>query len=136
MNFLVDSNVILDIVTQDPVWFEWSSLAIERCANKGILCINQVIYAEVSIGFSSIEELDNVLSNLYFRRLDLPWEAAFLAGKCFLQYRRHNGKKMAPLPDFYIGAHAAIAKIPLITRDENRYKTYFPTLTLIGPDKN
>jgi predicted nucleic acid-binding protein len=131
---LVDSNVILDLVTNDPAWFEWSSEALSRAANESILAINPVVYAEVSIGFRTIEQLENLLPVEDFRRLDLPYEAAFLAGKAFLSYRRRGGKRTAPLPDFYIGAHAAIAGMRLLTRDPQRYRTYFPTVDIMAPE--
>ncbi len=131
--FLVDSNVLLDVVTEDPSWFEWSSSALARCAEEGPLAINPLIYAEVSIGFERIEELDEVLDSAGFLRLSLPWEAAFLAGKCFLRYRRRGGARSSTLPDFYIGAHALVEGHTLLTRDSTRYRTYFPRLTLVSP---
>jgi len=132
---LVDSNVILDIVTEDVNWFEWSANKLSECADQTTLNINPIIYAEVSIGFERIEELEAALPTSFFRRLDLPWEAAFLAGKCFRQYRILGGNKHSPLPDFYIGAHAVIADMILLTRDINRYQTYFPTLDLLTPEQ-
>jgi len=99
-----------------------------------MLVINPIIYAEVSVGFERIEELDEVLPVDSFRREPLPWDAAFLAGKCFLAYRRQGGTRRSPLPDFYIGAHAAIEGLPLLTRDPRRYRTYFPNLTILAPD--
>lgn len=132
---LVDSNVILDIVTEDVNWFEWSAKKVSECANQTTLNINPIIYAEVSIGFERIEELETALPASFFRRLDLPWSAAFLAGKCFRQYRILGGNKHSPLPDFYIGAHAVIADMILLTRDINRYQTYFPTLDLLIPEQ-
>ena len=134
MDVLVDSNVILDIVTEDKTWFQWSSETLARYAENHILVINPIIYAEVSIGFVRIEDVEVVLSPPFFRREPLPWEAAFLAGKCFLAYRRRGGEKSSTLPDFFIGAHAATAGIPLLTRDTSRYRTYFPKLKLIAPD--
>lgn len=131
---LVDSNVILDVATEDRAWVTWSSAALERAANEAFLVINPLVYAEVSIGFSRIEELEEALGTDLFRREPLPWEAAFLAGKCFLRYRRRGGGRRSPLPDFYIGAHAAVAGYRLLTRDPNRYRTYFPGLDLIAPD--
>jgi predicted nucleic acid-binding protein len=130
---LVDANVLLDILTNDPVWFDWSSHALGNCATSSQLCINPLIYAEVSVGFERIEEIDAALPPGDFTRLPLPWEAGFLAGKAFLHYRRAGGARHSPLPDFYIGAHAAIARLPLLTRDATRYRTYFPTLRLICP---
>ncbi|MBU4121710.1 MAG: PIN domain-containing protein [Proteobacteria bacterium] len=102
MEILVDSSVILDIVTEDENWFAWSTETLADCARSNILAVNPIIYAEVSIGFEKVEELDAALPSTYFRRLPLPWEAAFLAGKCFLDYRRKGGRKRSPLPDFYI----------------------------------
>ena len=134
MDILVDSNVILDIVTEDKTWFQWSSETLAQYAENHILIINPMIYAEVSMGFDRIEDVEIVLSPTFFRREPLPWEAAFLAGKCFLAYRRRGGKRSSTLPDFFIGAHAAIAGIPLLTRDTSRYRTYFPKLKLITPD--
>lgn len=130
---LVDSNVILDIVTQDPAWYEWSATQLETLAEDHAFVINPIIYSEISIGFTRIEELDEALPVEFFRREPLPWEAGFLAGKCFLKYRRSGGARRSPLPDFYIGAHAAILDIPLITRDGQRYQNYFPKLKLIQP---
>lgn len=130
---LVDSNVLLDVATQDPEWSDWSTEALERAADTAVLVINPLVYAEVSIGFERIEELEQALPAALFRRDALPYEAAFLAGKAFLDYRRRGGKRSSPLPDFYIGAHAAIAGFRLLTRDATRYRTYFPTLRLIAP---
>lgn len=132
-DILVDSNVILDVVTEDQKWFEWSAGQIERLAEDHMLVINPIIYAEVSIGFDRIEDLDVALPVEFFRREPLPWEAGFLAGKGFVKYRRLGGERRSPLPDFYIGAHAAVRGIPLLTRDAGRYKTYFPRLALISP---
>jgi predicted nucleic acid-binding protein len=131
---LVDSNVILDVVNEDAVWFAWSAGQIERLAETRVLVINAIVYSEVSIGFDRIEDLDLALPSEFFRREPLPWEAGFLAGKCFLKYRRSGGARRSPLPDFYIGAHAAVSGHALLTRDTGRYRTYFPTLNLIAPD--
>ena len=133
---MVDSNVLLDVLTVDPKWFDWSARILEKHAEDHILVINPVIFAEVSIGFDRIEDLDAALPQERIQRLPIPPEAAFLAGKCFLKYCRLGGRKLAPLPDFFIGAHAAVERIPLITRDVARYRTYFPTLTLIHPPRN
>jgi predicted nucleic acid-binding protein len=130
---LVDSNVILDVATNDVHWGAWSTDMLASAADESILVINPLIYAEVSVGFDSIEELDEVLPTEVFRRDPLPFEAAFLAGKAFLAYRRRGGHKASPLPDFYIGAHAAIAGLRLLTRDARRYRTYFPKLEIIAP---
>ena len=132
-DILVDSNVILDVVTEDPKWYEWSAGQLEKLAERHTLVFNPVVYNKVSIGFDRIEDLDQTLPPEFFRRDPLPWEAGFLAGKCFVRYRRAGGKRRSPLPDFYIGAHAAIRGIALLTRDAKRYRTYFPKLALISP---
>ena len=131
---LVDSNVILDLITDDPRWADWSEQVLERYGGKGSLFINDMVYAEVSIGFQRIEELDQVLVRGVFIHLPFPREALFLAGKAFLQYRRAGGVRLSPLPDFFIGAHAAVSGLLLLTRDRSRYQTYFPTIELITPD--
>lgn len=133
MATLVDSNVILDLLTEDPNWLEWSSRAIEACAEDGDLLINPIICAEVSIGFETFEEVERALPPQFFQRENLPWEAAFLAGKCFLKYRQRGGTRRSTLPDFYIGAHAQVRNLQLLTRDKGRYSTYFPTVSLISP---
>lgn len=130
---LVDSNVILDILTEDPEWVEWSASALQDQADRSILVINPLVYAEVSIRFERIEDLDDAMPESMFRRDALPWEAAFLAGKSFVAYRRRGGARHAPLPDFYIGAHAAVAGMTLLTRDASRYRSYFPSLEVIAP---
>jgi predicted nucleic acid-binding protein len=130
---LVDSNVILDVLTEDDEWWDWSSARLADAARTGTLLINPLIYAEVAARFERIEDVDDALPPAYYRRLPLPWEAAFLAGQCFIKYRRRGGQRRSPMPDFYIGAHAAIAGLTLLTRDPRRYRTYFPTLRIIGP---
>jgi predicted nucleic acid-binding protein len=130
---LVDSNVILDVLTEDARWLAWSADALAHAAERDVLVINPIIYAEVSVRFERIEELEEALPATFFRREALPWEAGFLAGKCFLAYRRRGGPRRSPLPDFYVGAHAAVRAMPLLTRDAARYQTYFPTLSLIAP---
>lgn len=130
---LVDSNVLLDVLTEDPVWFDWSSSALEEHAESSVLVINPIIYSEVSVRFERIEELEEALPSDVFRRDPLPWEAGFLAGKCFLRYRRQGGVRRSPLPDFYVGAHAAVRRASLLTRDAARYRAYFPTVKLIAP---
>lgn len=130
---LVDSNVLLDVLTDDPAWGDWSADTLERCADEAVLVINPVIYAEVSVGFDRVEDLDVALPASRFRRDALPWEAAFLAGKSFLAYRRRGGERRSPLPDFYIGAHAAVRQMRLLTRDAARYRSYYPRLDLITP---
>jgi len=130
---LIDSNVLLDVLTEDPAWGERSADALAKAAETETLAINPIVYAEVSIRFEQIEELEAALPPADFRRLDLPWEAAFLAGKCFLRYRRGGGERRSPLPDFYIGAHAAVSRLRLLTRDPVRYRTYFPSIALLAP---
>jgi predicted nucleic acid-binding protein len=134
MTVLVDSNVILDIFTEDPVWFDWSSNAITNAADRARLVINPVIFAEVSTHFSRIEELDAALPADRFVREPIPYEAAFLAGKVFVHYRQRGGQRRSPLPDFFIGAHAAVASYRLLTRDPARYRSNFPRLPLITPE--
>jgi predicted nucleic acid-binding protein len=130
---LVDSNVILDIARNDETWQEWSSAALAEAADRNVLAINALIYAEVSIGFERIEDLEEALPGDVYQRATLPYEAAFLAGKCFLDYRRRGGVRSAPLPDFYIGAHAAVSGYTLLTRGVRRFRTYFPTVPVIAP---
>ena len=131
---LIDANVLLDVMTEDKRWLAWSAEAVARAADRHRLVINPIIYAEVSIRYSRIEELDAALPKTMFDREAIPYEAAFLAGKSFLAYRRRGGPKQSPLPDFFIGAHAAVAGYLLMTRDAARYRTYFPKLSLIAPD--
>lgn len=131
---LVDSNVLLDIFTEDVTWLAWSSDALATAAEAGPLYVNPIIYAEISVRFSRVEDLEDVLPAEEFRRAALPWAAAFLAGKTFLSYRRNRGAAPSPLPDFFIGAHAAVEDLALLTRDARRYRTYFPTVRLLAPD--
>jgi len=131
---LIDANILLDVMTEDARWLPWSAEAIERAADRYRLVINPIIFAEVSIRYSRIEELDAALPKTMFDREAIPYEAAFLAAKSFLAYRRRGGTKRSPLPDFFIGAHAAVAGYRLMTRDAARYLTYFPKLPLIAPD--
>jgi len=131
--YLIDSNVLLDVLQEDPRWFEWSASALASAADQGVLVINPVIYAEVSIGFERIEDMERLLPGDVFIRSAIPWEAAFMAGKCFLRYRRAGGIRRSPLPDFFIGAHAAVEQMPLVTRDARRYRSYFPGLPLLTP---
>lgn len=130
---IVDSNVLLDVLTEDPIWYEWSASALEQCANTGDLFINPVIYAEVSIGFDTIEEVESVLNSDILVRLPIPPEAAFLAGKAYMKYKKRSGFRKSPLPDFFIGAHAAVTGMQLLTRDSKRYRTYFPAVHIISP---
>lgn len=130
---MIDSCVLLDIVTDDPIWYSWSSDTLEKWGEGHELAINPIIYSEVSVSFEYIEEVERVIPASVFKRMHLPWEAAFLAGKVFLRYRKQEGKKRSPLPDFYIGAHSTVLGIPLITRDTRRFQSYFPKLQLIAP---
>jgi predicted nucleic acid-binding protein len=129
---IVDTNILLDLYTLDEVWEQRSAAAIASAADGDVLVINPIIYAELSVGIEKIEDLDEFLG-ADFRRDSLPWEAAFIAGKAFLAYRRRGGSKMAPLPDFYIGAHAALKGMRILTRDARRYASYFPTVRIIEP---
>lgn len=130
---LVDSNVVLDLLVEQSDWFEWSSAALQKASDSGRLVINPIIYAEVSVGYESIELTEEALPPI-FDREPISYEAAFLAGKVYAKYRRRGGTKSSPLPDFFIGAHAAVAGYRLLTRDTKRYSTYFPRLELIAPD--
>ena len=130
---LVDSNVIIDVLTEDPSWWGWSEQALSDAADRDDLAINPIIYAEIASGFSSIGELDRRLGVDVFRRLALPYEAGFIAGQAFVEYRRRGGVRTSPLPDFYIGAHAAVSGLGLLTRDARRYAGYFPKVRLISP---
>jgi predicted nucleic acid-binding protein len=133
-NILVDTNVILDIFTQDPLWFTWSNQQLETLSEAGVpLVINPVVYAETSIGFPSISELDRALSVFHFEYEELTKSALFSAGKAFLKYKASKGTKPNILPDFFIGAHADAVGYKLLTRDTGRYKTYFPGVSLISP---
>jgi predicted nucleic acid-binding protein len=129
---LVDSNVLLDLFTADPTWAPWSEARLAEAFDAGQVVINPIIYAEISVAFDRIETLNRALP-AELRREALPWDAAFLAGKCFLDYRRRGGAKRSPLPDFYIGAHAAVTGRALLTRDATRYRTLLPSLVLISP---
>jgi predicted nucleic acid-binding protein len=130
---LIDSNAVLDVAYGDLRWGPWARATIAEATSQSVLVINPIIYAEVSIGYSSVEDLEEVVPADVFRREPLPYEAAFLAGKCFLAYRRRGGVRTSPVPDFYIGAHAAVRGYRLLTRDAARYRTYFPTVELIAP---
>lgn len=133
---LVDANVILDVFTSDPVWLDWSSAALADAADRALLVVNPIIYAEVSVRFATVDELEAELPAHVYRREELPWEAAFLAGKAYVDYRRRGGTRRSPMRDFYIGAHALVRGYALLTRDATRYRTFFPRLTIIalGPD--
>ncbi|BDI30808.1 DNA-binding protein [Capsulimonas corticalis] len=130
---LVDSNVLLDVLTSDSQWSVWSSNMLDQCSNGGPLCINPIIFAEVSVSFGTIEDVEAAIPEALLRRLDLPLEAAFLAGKAFLRYRQQGGTRTSTMPDFFIGAHAAVTGLRLLTRDDKRYRTYFPTIDLLSP---
>ena len=130
---LVDSSIILDVFENDPVWADWSEATLDNYSTRMPLFINPVIYGEVSIGFQRIEELEAALAGCGLRMLAIPREALFLAGKAYLKYRRRKGSKAAPLPDFFIGAHAAVENLLLMTRDVKRIKTYFPTVKTVAP---
>jgi len=131
---LVDSNILLDIATEDPEWLGWSSENLAAFGSDAELVINPIIYGEVSVGFDRIEDLDDALSPDVFVRKALPYEAAFLAGKAFVQYRRRGGSRTTPMPDFFIGAHASVADYRLLTRDPRRYRSYYPSLVVIAPE--
>lgn len=131
---LIDSNVLLDIITEDAAWFDWSSKALERTADRSRLVINAIIYAEASIGYARIEDFDSAFPRSFADREPIPFEAAFLAGKAFIAYRARGGAKTRTLPDFMIGAHAAVAGHALLTRDPKVYRSYFPGVPLIAPD--
>ncbi len=130
---LVDSNVIIDILTEDKQWFDWSASMLSYYADHTQLYINPIIYAEIALAFERIEDLEAAVPNTIFTRAPIPWEAAFLAGKIFKKYRENGGNKLLPLPDFFIGSHATIAKLEILTRDIKPYKGYFPNLKLISP---
>lgn len=130
---LVDTNVLLDVFEDDAEWSDWSQDRLDSASITDTLAINPVIYSELSIGFARIEELEAVIKEASLAVEDIPREALFLAGKAFLRYRRSRGTKRNVLPDFYIGAHAAVMQWPILTRDVARYRTYFPTVSLIAP---
>ncbi len=130
---LVDSNVLIDIVENDPVWYEWSAAALERLGTRSKLVINPVIYAEIAGGYATIEDLDAALAPFGFLREALPWEAGFLAAQAHKLYRKRGGARKSTLPDFYIGAHASLAAYTLLTRDAARYREYFPQLVITAP---
>jgi predicted nucleic acid-binding protein len=129
----IDSCVLLDLFTNDPNWADWSETTLEQYSQTNTLYINSIVYAEISIGFNQIEEVENAINQLDIKVLEIPREALFLAGKIFLNYRKNKGTKLSPLPDFFIGAHVSISKFTLITRDTRNYKTYFPQVKLIQP---
>ena len=130
---LVDTNILLDLVTNDTVWVDWSQRQLEAAAVRGAVLVNDVVYAELAVGFLRVEEVDAVLASAQVEMTAMPREALFLAGKVFQRYRAGGGTRSGVLPDFFIGAHAAVAQLPLLTRDVRRYRTYFPTVQLIAP---
>jgi predicted nucleic acid-binding protein len=130
---LVDANVLLDVLTDDPRWASWSAGQLALALDAGPVVINPLIYAEVSAGFECIEDLDDALPDR-LEREDLPWEAGFLAGRCFVRYRRGGGARRSPLPDFYIAAHAAVTGRALLTRDRPRHLDLLPQLRVIAPE--
>ena len=129
----VDSCVLLDLFTDDKDWGEWSENILEKYSQTNTLYINSIVYTEVSIGFKNIEEVEQAISDLNIKVLEIPREALFLTGKTYLKYRKNKGTKNSHLADFFIGAHVAVEKFGLITRDINKYKTYFPKIELIYP---
>lgn len=130
---LIDSSVLIDVLLRDEEWFDWSSSALAAAGNEAELVINPIIYAEASIRFRSIEDLNKSLPISLFRRDELPFEAAFLAGRAFVKYRRKGGSRTSPMPDFYIGAHAEVSGFRVLTRDPRRFRRYFPNVELIAP---
>jgi len=130
---LVDTNVLFDFLSEDDEWFDWSSAMLAEAAERGRVVINPIVYAEVSVRYERIEDLNVALPSQFFVHAPLPWEAAFVAAKAFVSYRRRGGARRSPWPDFFIGAHAAVAGMMLLTRDPRRYRAYFPKLKLIAP---
>jgi predicted nucleic acid-binding protein len=132
--YLVDTNVLIDLAELDPQWLDWSTRTLGEAMRIAPVAINPIIYAELSIAYASIESLDDALDRLGVRRLALPYEAGFLAGRAFVSYRRAGGARSSPLPDFYIGAHAAVDGLEVITRDARRIRSHFPRVTIVSPD--
>ncbi len=130
---LVDTNVLLDLVTDDPNWADWSVAQLEAASLRGPLLINDVVYAELAVRYGRIEELEAFVGEAGLEIVPIPRAALFLAGKVFTQYRKSGGSRTGVLPDFFIGAQAAVSQLTLLTRDIGRYRTYFPSLTLITP---
>lgn len=131
---LVDTCVLIDVLTDNPTWADWSATALADARDTGELAINPIVYAEVSAAFDTIEALNDALPARDFVRHPLPYEAGFLASRAFVTYRRRGGARRSPLPDFYIGAHAAVSRFRLLTRDASRYRGYFPTVELLTPN--
>ena len=130
---LVDSNVLLDVIQDDARWGSWSGAQLAAAFDRGPVVINPIVFAEVSTGFNRREDATEALDALDFEYADLPWDAAFIAGKAFARYRRDGGIRRSPLPDFYIGAHALVSGMTLLTRDGTRYRSYFPKLKIVSP---
>lgn len=130
---LVDTNILLDLATRDPVWLEWSRLALEAAGRRGPVCINAAVYAEFSVGFVHADRVDELLAQVGVELIDIPRRALFLAGKAFARYRARGGTRTGVLPDFFIGAHATVLNAPLLTRDRRRYQRYYPSVTLLAP---
>jgi predicted nucleic acid-binding protein len=130
---LVDSNVLIDLFDETSEWRPWADAMVSDLGARSVLVINPIIYAEIAAGFDDLDDLDAALPPAFLKREDLPWPAAFLAGHAFVRYRRLGGPRAAPLPDFYIGAHAAVAGYTLLTRDPRRYRYYFPRLRIVAP---
>lgn len=130
---LVDSSILFDILLKDQVWFEWSATALESAAEESALVVNPIIFAEISASFHKLEDLEKVLPPDLYKREPLPYQAAFLAGRAFVNYKRRGGSKTSPMPDFYIGAHAKVSNLRVITRDPRSFRQYFPTVELITP---
>jgi len=130
---LVDCNVIIDVLTKNPSWRGWSEAALSDAVDRDDVAINPIIYAEIASGFTTIDDLDRCLGAGAFRRLALPYQAGFVASRAFVEYRRRGGVRTSPLPDFYIGAHAAVSGMSVLTRDARRYAGYFPKVPLISP---
>jgi predicted nucleic acid-binding protein len=130
---LVDTNVLIDYLDDESEWFDWSSAMLAQVADSGTVAINAIIYSELSVAYRRIEDVEDALPHSYFLRLHVPWEAAFLAAQVFREYRRHGGKRTKTLPDFYIGAHALVSNMTLLTRNARRYRQYFPKLRIISP---
>jgi predicted nucleic acid-binding protein len=130
---LVDANVLIDVIAPDPVWRDASRRALQQAEADGPLAINPLIYAELAGGFGTRDRLEKALEGVPLTRLDLPWHAAFPAAEAFRGYRTAGGARRSPLPDFYIGAHAEVSGLRLLTRDEQRYRSYFPTVELLIP---
>jgi predicted nucleic acid-binding protein len=131
---LIDTNVLLDLVTDDPVWADWSIRQLDAASLSDDLIINDIVYSELSVRFARIEDLDGILDDAGVALAPMPRPALFLAGKVFQQYRAAGGTRSGVLPDFFIGAHAAVSGVPLLTRDVQRYRTYFPSIRLISPE--